>query len=85
MASVPLPSGNDPLLDTSVPPILTPERKAASIKWLFGVAGTWLILAIMADTKSTRELASAFAFTVAASATFVLWQDVDSEVRKLVS
>lgn len=83
MASVPLPTGNDPLLDTSIPPILTPERKAASIKWLFGVAGTWLVLSIMADTKSTRELASAFAFTVAASATFVLWEDVQREIGKL--
>lgn len=83
MASVPLPTGNDPLLDTSIPPILTPERKAASIKWLFGVAGTWLVLSIMADTTSTRELASAFAFTVAASATFVLWEDVQREIGKL--
>lgn len=82
MASAPLPGGNDPLFQ--VPDVQTPEQKAVSMRWLFGVAGTWFVLSVMADTPSLRELASAFAVTVAVSATFVLWQDAQKEIARFV-
>lgn len=44
-----------------------PYDRATALKWLLGVAGTWVILTLLVDLGETSDLAVALALVLAGS------------------